>query len=114
MRALYFGCCIAGIALPYWQFVPWLFEHGFAPIELFSEIAQSRISGFAWLDVIVSAVVLLTFVDVETARLGMKHRWAPWIGTLTVGVSLGLPLFLLLRENRLLDAVNRDATTGFA
>lgn len=111
MKAFYFGCCIAGIALPYWQFLPWLFEHGFAPVALFSEITQSRISSLAWLDVIVSAVVLLTFIDVESTRLGMKHRWAPWIGTLAVGVSLGLPLFLLLREFHLHPGRSHATTT---
>jgi hypothetical protein len=28
----------------------------------------------------------------------MKRIWLPVLGTLTVGVSLGLPLFLLMRE----------------
>jgi hypothetical protein len=98
MKNFYFGCCVAGVLLPYWQFLPWLFENGVSPLLLLGEAAASRISAFAWLDVLVSAIVLLTFVDVEAQRLGMKHRWAPWAGTLTVGVSLGLPLFLLLRE----------------
>ena len=98
MKSFYMVCCLIGIVLPYWQFLPWLAEHGFAPIELVIEAASTRISAFAWLDVLVSAVVLLTFVDVESKRLNMKYRWAPWIATLTVGVSLGLPLFLLLRD----------------
>jgi hypothetical protein len=51
--------------------------------------------------VLVSAVVLSTFVDVESQRLNMKHRWIPWIATLTVGVSRGLPLFLLMREKHI-------------
>ena len=98
MKNFYLICCIAGVLLPYWQFLPWLLENGLSPLQLLGEAAATRISAFAWLDVIVSAVVLLTFVDVESQRLGMKYRWAPWVGTLTVGVSLGLPLFLLLRE----------------
>ena len=34
----------------------------------------------------------------EGRRLGMKHLWLPVAANLTVGVSLGLPLFLYMRE----------------
>lgn len=101
MKNFYIACCVLGVILPYWQFLPWLLDNGLAPFALLVEAASTRIGAFAWLDVLVSAVVLLTFVDVEAKRLNMKNRWAPWVGTLTVGVSLGLPLFLLLREMHL-------------
>ena len=104
MKNFYIVCCVAGIALPYWQFLPWLLDNGLSPLLLFSEAARTRMGAFAWLDVIVSAVVLLAFVETEGKRLGMRNRWAPWAGTLTVGVSLGLPLFLLLRERHLESA----------
>jgi len=53
------------------------------------------------LDVIVSAVVLGVFVAVDGRRMSMKHLWLPSAATLVVGVSLGLPLFLYMREGRL-------------
>ncbi len=31
-------------------------------------------------------------------RVGVRHVWAPIAATLLVGVSLGLPLFLYLRD----------------
>ena len=55
---------------------------------------------FFGMDVLVSAVVLLTFVRLEGRRAGIRHIWAPVVATLLVGVSLGLPLFLSLREAR--------------
>ena len=58
-------------------------------------------SGFFGLDVIVSAVVLWVFVGSEGRRLGVRGLWAPVAASLLVGVSLGLPLFLYLRERRL-------------
>ena len=54
----------------------------------------------ASLDVIVSAVVLWTFVFVEGSRRGVKRLWMPIAASLIVGVSLALPLFLYLRETR--------------
>ena len=53
------------------------------------------------LDVIVSAIVLLRFAASESARLRIPNRWIVVVATLLVGVSLGLPLFLYLREQRL-------------
>lgn len=98
MKILYGILCLLGTALPYWQFAPWVMENGINISALIAEAASLRISAFAWLDVLVSAVVLLGFIFYEGDRLKMKRLWLPVLGTLTVGVSLGLPLFLLLRE----------------
>lgn len=49
---------------------------------------------------IVSSLVLWTFVLVEARRTGVRHPWAPIAANLAVGVSLGLPLFLYLREEQ--------------
>lgn len=55
-------------------------------------------AAFFGMDVVVSAVVVLIFVLVEGINLKMKRLWIPIFGTLVVGVSLGLPLFLYLRQ----------------
>jgi hypothetical protein len=34
----------------------------------------------------------------EASRANVKHLWAPLLVNLAVGVSLGLPLFLYMRE----------------
>lgn len=106
LKNIYIACCVLGIVLPYSQFLPWVLDHGLSPVLFLSEILESRISAFAWFDVVVSAIVLLTFAGVESRRLGMKNVWITWLATLTVGVSLGLPLFLLMREYHL-DAQRR-------
>ncbi len=38
---------------------------------------------------------------------GVKHLWAPIAANLAVGVSLGLPLFLYMREQRLERSAGR-------
>lgn len=101
MKQFYGILSILGIVLPYWQFVPWLRENGLDLVSLFNEATQLRIAAFAWSDVVVSAVVLLVFIWIEGNRLKMSKLWLPILGTLTVGVSLGLPLFLFLREIQL-------------
>jgi len=44
------------------------------------------------------AIVLLSFIQSEGRRLRMRFLWLPMLGTVFVGVSLGLPLFLYLRQ----------------
>jgi hypothetical protein len=97
-KQLYFCLAIFGLVLPYSQFIPFLQEHGLDLRLMLEQLFANRISAFFGLDVIVSAVVLLLFMWVEGRRLGMSRLWLPVLATLTVGVSLALPLFLYLRE----------------
>jgi hypothetical protein len=97
-RRAYLLLCLLGTLLPYWQFVPWLLAHGFDFPLFFRELFANRVAGFFGLDVFVSAAALWTFVALEGRRLGVPHLWAPVVASLAVGVSLGLPLFLYLRQ----------------
>ena len=108
MRLRYLVLCVLGFVLPYSQFVPWVLAHGFNARLFVHELFSNKIGGFFGLDVIVSAFVLIPFVLAEGRRLGMKQLWAPVVGTLLVGVSLGFPLFLLMREPYL----NRPSKVG--
>jgi hypothetical protein len=62
---------------------------------------SNHIGGFFGMDVIVSSVVLWVLVYVEGRRAQVKYLWAPIAANFAVGVSLGLPLFLYLREVRI-------------
>src|SRR5262249_5045570 len=97
-RHFYLVCCLLGLALPYSQFVPWLSEHGLNLALFVRELFATRISAFFAIDVIVSAIVLIWFIQIEGRRLQVRLLWLPTIGTLIVGVSFGFPLFLFLRQ----------------
>jgi len=99
LRYLYLMFALIGLVLPYSQFVPWIMEHHALNIPLFlHDLFANRISAFFALDVIVSAVVLIWFIQTEGRRLRMRALWLPTLAVLLVGVSLGLPLFLYLRQ----------------
>ncbi len=100
-KTVYLALCLAGVLLPYWQFLPWLLQHGLNLRLFASELFATRIGAFFGMDVIVSAVTLLAFARIESARLGIRRRWLVLLAVLTVGVSLGLPLFLYQRELQL-------------
>lgn len=99
MKTLYLLLCILGTLLPLSQFIPWLADNGLNIPLLLQHIAADRLSAFAWLDVLVSAGALAAFVVYESRRLKMRYGWLSLLG-LCVGVSLALPLFLLMRECR--------------
>jgi len=98
-RHLYVVFCLLGHVLPYSQFIPWIIEHHALNISMFiHDLFANRIAAFFALDVIISAIVLLSFIQSEGQRLRMRFLWLPMLATVFVGVSLGLPLFLYLRQ----------------
>jgi hypothetical protein len=100
-RTVYLWLCILGTVLPYSQFVPFLAEHGLDMRLFVGQLFANRIGAFFGLDVLVSSLVLWVFVFVDGRRDRVRHLWAPIAANLAVGVSLGLPLFLYLREGAL-------------
>jgi hypothetical protein len=102
-KTRYLLLCILGLVLPYSQFLPWAARNGLNMPLFLHQLFSNQIGGFFAMDVLVSAIAFLIFVGVEGSRLGMRgwSRWLPLISVLTVGVSLGLPLFLYLRECKL-------------
>jgi len=102
LRHLYLLFALIGLLLPYWQFLPWMIEHHGVPLPIFlHELFANRISAFFAMGVIVSAVVLMSFIQTEGKLLGMRLLWLPTVSVFVVGVSLGLPLFLYLRQTHL-------------
>lgn len=104
-KHIYLLFCILGAVIPYWQFIYWLMENGFNVSLFVHSLFANRLSTFFVLDVLISAVVLLRFISAEGSRLHLKHRWVVFLSVVLVGVSLGLPLFLYLRERQLEQSV---------
>ena len=99
-KHIYLALCIPGTILPLASFLPFLRTHGLDFGEFVAQLFGTPVSGFFGWDVIVSSLVLWAFVLFEGRRLEMGRLWAPIAANLVVGVSLGLPLFLYLREVR--------------
>ena len=98
LRHWYLALCVLGTALPYSRFIPFLREHGLDLPQFVQQLFANQVSGFFGWDVIVSSIVLWVAVLTDRQRRGLRHAWAPLAGNLVVGVSLGLPLWLYLRE----------------
>jgi hypothetical protein len=101
IQYFYLILCILGTVLPCAQLLPFLAEHGLNVSLMIEELFANRISSFFGLDVIVSSVVLWVFVLTEGRRQQMKSLWIYIVCNLLAGVSLGLPLFLYMRERKI-------------
>jgi hypothetical protein len=97
-RHIYAALAVAGAVLPLWQFLPFLREHGLDLPLFFQQLFSTPVSGFFGLDVIVATVVLWVFVVVDSRRRAIRRQWLPIAASLLIGVSVGLPLFLYMRE----------------
>ena len=100
LKTAYLTLCALGVLLPYWQCAPWLWEHGLDLPLFFGELFENRVGAFFGMDVFVSAAALLVFAVGEGRRGGVRAAWPVAVAVLAVGVSLGLPLLLYLRERR--------------
>ena len=99
-KNIYLALCLLGIGLPYWQFVPWVIQNGLNMQLFFQQLFANRIGAFFGMDVVASAITLMVFARLDN-KVGAATRWLTLLAVLTVGVSLGLPLFLYLRELKL-------------
>ena len=109
MKRIYLALCIVGLVLPFSFFVPWILEHGLDLQLLVSELFSTRIGAFFGTDVLVAAVALFVLILTDGRKNGVRPLWLPVVGTLCVGVSFGLPLYLYLRE-RALDQYGQPST----
>jgi hypothetical protein len=109
-KTIYLALAVLGTVLPCAQFFPFLQEHGLDVPLFVDQMFASPVSGFFALDVVVSSIVLWVLVAVEGNRVKARHLWAPIVANLAVGVSLGLPMFLYMRENALESAQVRGTT----
>lgn len=108
IKSVYIFLCLIGTVLPMSQFLPWVAQNGLSPSGFVVELFSTKVGSFFGLDVAVSAAALFVFIYVEGKRLHIKKLWLPVIATLSIGVSLGLPLFLLMRHNHAGSRVLQD------
>jgi hypothetical protein len=100
-KNIYLLLCLIGIAVPYSQFLPWLFANGLDVRLFLASLAANRISLFFVADVLVSALVLVVFIRMEASRMKIRNGWIVTAGLCLVGVSFALPVYLYLRERAL-------------
>ena len=103
-RVLTYGVlALLGAVIPYSIFIPWLMENGLDFRLMLVEVASTRMGQIFTADLMLSVVVLLVFMGFQRRELKVRHAWVAVVGTLTVALSFGLPLYLMLRERSLAE-----------
>ncbi len=91
---LFLFLALAGAILPLKVFWSWLVEYGIHPALFWQHLTATPLSIFAWLDVFISAVVILVYLYVAKARYSRAQIISVISATCLIGVSCGLPLML--------------------
>jgi hypothetical protein len=95
---LYLTLCVIGFLVPYAEFIAWISNNGLDVPGFFDAMLANGIARFFVWDVVISAVAVIVATVAWRERL--PAVWPPILATLVVGVSLGLPLLLYLRERQ--------------
>jgi hypothetical protein len=115
MHLLYLALAIVGTVVPYLAFAPWLAQNGLDVPLLVTQMFATPVSRFFSLDLIISAIVVFVMAARGMQR-GVRHAWLALVGTISVGVSLGLPLYLFLEarhDGKISQSVDQpDAPAG--
>lgn len=101
MKYIYLILCILGVALPYSQLMSIYNDYGLNFAEFISQPFATSIISFYSFDLMITGITAIVFIIYEGRRKQIKHLWLPIISVFAVGISLALPLFLLLRQLKL-------------
>ena len=83
-----------------------LYGPGF-DIKTFIELANNNPAAQSLSsDLFVLSTTILIWMFIESRRLDIKHFWLIVIGTFSIAIAFSAPLFLFLRERRLLEISN--------
>src|SRR5260221_9641643 len=98
MRTTYLLLLIAGLLLPGYFLVQFLLGHGLHLGLLVSQLLANPIALFFAADVAVASLVFWVFVYREAQRRELSLLWVYVVVNLLLGLSVALPLFLLVRH----------------
>ncbi len=101
IKYIYLLLCIIGTILPYSQILPLILDPSFSWATMGELLFANRVSTLFALDLFVTATVFIVFALSEGIKLHIKHLWLPFVASALVGASLGFPLFLYMREQKL-------------
>jgi hypothetical protein len=104
MKKVYGLLCVVGFIAPAALIMLFLAHHGFDLALAWRQLTTGYASLLFLADLGISALTFWTFAIHESRRQRIPLWWLALLATMMVGLSLGLPLFLLLREMAESDA----------
>jgi hypothetical protein len=101
MKKFYFVAMVIGAAAPLYLLSQHFAARGFGLSDFVAASFPNPAASGLVADLILSATLGLIAFGREARALRLRGFWAVVLGTLLIGFSFGLPLYLYLRESRL-------------
>ena len=106
LKTFYLCSAIVGTIVPWLFFASFFRENGIdIPLFIVSLFENGAAGGFS-VDVLISIVVFWVWSYVDAKRNGVVRWWMILPASLTVGLSLSLPLYLYLREAKMDEKIH--------
>jgi hypothetical protein len=101
----YLALALAGAILPWMANLEFMRQYGAVfDLGLFVRLANANPAAQSLSrDLLIGSTAVLLWIVVESRRLGMRGLWLVLLCTVTVAFACSAPLFLFLRERRLLE-----------
>ncbi len=92
---------IVGFVVPNAFVIAYTVQEGFAIGDYLAEWFDTLPNAQLSIDLGLVSLSFLLWAGWDAARVGVKRWWWAIVGTFTVGICFGVPLYLWLRERRL-------------
>lgn len=101
----YLVLAISGAVLPMISNFHFAYEYGLAfDIQKFIQLANDNPAAESVSrDLIISASAIFIWIINESKKLAIKNMWIVYLGTFLIAFAFSAPLFLFLRERRLIE-----------
>lgn len=111
MQWIYLALAVAGAIFPWLANAEFIREYGQTfDLSQFIELANANPAARSLSrDLLIGATAVTIWIINEARRLKMRGLWIVLLGSVTIAFAFAAPLFLFLRERRLLE-ISREAT----
>ena len=97
LKTFYIIAAVLGTVIPWMFFAQFFSQNGLdLPLIVQSLFVNGAAGGFS-ADVLISIVVFLVWSFTDSKKHGIQNWWLVLPASFTVGLSLALPLYLILR-----------------
>ena len=102
---LYIILALAGGIIPTLSNIQFMKNYGPGfNVDLFINMANNNPAAQSLSsDLLIGASAIILWIIVESRRLKMKHLWIVLLSSITIAFAFAAPLFLYLRERRLIE-----------
>ena len=97
--------CVVGTIVPWLFFADFFASFGLDVVQFVSLPFANAVAGGFTADILISIAVFGVWSYLDAVREGVRNWWLVVPSTLCVGLSLSLPLYLLLRERVYLSRI---------